>query len=109
MEGVPPPGVEPPRARGGRDPAAAADEEEEEEERGRRRRGRGGGAGAPPPGVSVDLRDPDVVVFAEVLAVPTDAEGGRFARRLALGVVAKSSGVFEVRKGKTAPRSLKRA
>jgi hypothetical protein len=56
----------------------------------------------------VDLRDPDVVVFAEVLAVPTDAEGGRFARRLALGVVAKSSGVFEVRKGKTAPRSLKR-
>ena len=96
----------------GGDAAAAAADEEEEEGGGAGDGGGGGGgggAGAPPPGVSVDLRDPDVVVFAEVLAVPTDAEGGRFARRLALGVVAKSSGVFEVRKGKTAPRSLKRA
>ena len=114
VEGVPPPGGGAPPGRGGEDgtPAAAAAAEEEEEGGGAGDGGGGGGgggAGAPPPGVSVDLRDPDVVVFAEVLAVPTDAEGGRFARRLALGVVAKSSGVFEVRKGKTAPRSLKRA
>ena len=129
VEGVPPPGGGAPPGRGGEDgtPAAAAAAEEEEEGGGAGDGGGGGGGGgaggghageghaggggtgASPPGVSVDLRDPDVVVFAEVLAVPTDAEGGRFARRLALGVVAKSSGVFEVRKGKTAPRSLKRA
>lgn len=71
-------------------------------------------------GLSVDLRDPDVVAFAEVISVPaTDkrgvsgdklgaGKGERFARRLALGLVPKSSNAFERRKKGITPASLKR-
>ena len=69
-------------------------------------------------GVSVDLRDPDVVAFAEVISVlappATDkpdsggaGKGERFARRLALGLVPKSSDAFERRKKGIMPASLK--
>ena len=65
-------------------------------------------------GVSVDLRDPDVVAFAEVISVPATAEPGggagkgeRFTRRLALGLVPKSSNAFERRKKGIMPASLK--
>ena len=69
-------------------------------------------------GVSVDLRDPDVVAFAEVISVlappATDkpdsggaGKGERFARRLALGLVPKSSNAFERRKKGIMPASLK--
>ena len=65
-------------------------------------------------GVSVDLRDPDVVAFAEVISVPATAEPGggagkgeRFTRRLALGLVPKSSDAFERRKKGIMPASLK--
>ena len=58
---------------------------------------------------SVNLKDPDVVVFAEVVSVPEPGGGeGRFAERLALGVVPRRSGVFEVRKKGIVPVSLKR-
>jgi tRNA(Ser,Leu) C12 N-acetylase TAN1 len=57
----------------------------------------------------VNLKDPDVVVFAEVVSVPEPGGGeGRFAERLALGVVPRRSGVFEVRKKGIVPVSLKR-
>ena len=66
-------------------------------------------------GLSVDLRDPDVVAFAEVISVPATAEPGggagkgeRFTRRLALGLVPKSSDAFERRKKGIMPASLKR-
>lgn len=66
-------------------------------------------------GLSVDLRDPDVVAFAEVISVPATATPGggagggeRFARRLALGLVPKSSNAFERRKKGIMPASLKR-
>ena len=68
-------------------------------------------------GVSVDLRDPDVVAFAEVISVLAPAadkpgsggagKGERFARRLALGLVPKSSNAFERRKKGIMPASLK--
>ena len=58
---------------------------------------------------SVHLSDPDVVVFAEVVSVPEPGGGeGRFAERVALGVVPRRSGVFEVRKKGIVPVSLKR-
>ena len=58
---------------------------------------------------SVNLKDPDVVVFAEVVSVPEPGGGeGRFAERLAIGVVPRRSGVFEVRKKGIVPVSLKR-
>ena len=67
-------------------------------------------------GVSVDLRDPDVVAFAEVISVLAPAtdkpdsgagKGERFTRRLALGLVPKSSDAFERRKKGIMPASLK--
>lgn len=68
-------------------------------------------------GVNVDLRDPDVVAFAEVISVLAPAtdkpdsggagKGERFARRLALGLVPKSSNAFERRKKGIMPASLK--
>ena len=68
-------------------------------------------------GVNVDLRDPDVVAFAEVISVLAPAtdkpdsggagKGERFTRRLALGLVPKSSNAFERRKKGIMPASLK--
>ncbi len=67
-------------------------------------------------GVSVDLGDPDVVAFAEVISVLAPAtdkpgsgagKGERFTRRLALGLVPKSSNAFERRKKGITPASLK--
>ena len=63
----------------------------------------------------MDLRDPDVVAFAEVISVPATDEPGsggagkgeRFTRRLALGLVPKSSDAFERRKKGIMPASLK--
>jgi hypothetical protein len=62
---------------------------------------------------TVDLKDPDVVVFAEVISVPmaSESKGGhkeRFTRRLAVGVVPKSTGAFERRKKGIMASSLKK-
>ena len=76
----------------------------------------------------VDLKDPDIVVFVEVISVPAvsfgssaDGESGaegtennninssRFAKRLAVGIVPKSAGIFEVKKKGIAPLALKAA
>ena len=62
---------------------------------------------------SVDLKDPDVVVFAEVISVPmvSESKGGhkeRFTRRLAVGLVPKSTGAFERRKKGIMASSLKK-
>ena len=62
---------------------------------------------------TVDLKDPDVVVFAEVISVPmaSESKGGhkeRFTRRLAVGLVPKSTGAFERRKKGIMASSLKK-
>lgn len=70
-----------------------------------------GGADASSFEIGVDLRDPDVVVFVEVLSVPdaggAGAPSGRFARRLAVGVASKSSGTFAAKKKGIEAASLK--
>ena len=71
--------------------------------------GRADGEGVGP---TVDLKDPDLIVFAEVVSVPaSDSEGrkesgGRFVQRLAVGAVPAAAGVFEVKKSGLAPVAL---
>ena len=57
---------------------------------------------------TVDLRDPDVTFFVEVLSVPAEGADG-FVERLAIGAAAKRDGVFELKRGAIRPVALKRA
>ena len=68
-----------------------------------RPKGKSSGAGA-----TVDLRDPDVTFFVEVLSVPAEGLDG-FVERLAIGAAAKRDGVFELKRGAIRPVALKRA
>ena len=65
------------------------------------------------PKICVDLRDPDVTVFVEVLSVPKETDSGSrsggFTQRLAIGLGAKKYGVFELKRGGIRPTALKRA
>ena len=56
----------------------------------------------------MDLRDPDVTFFVEVLSVPAEGADG-FVERLAIGAAAKRDGVFELKRGAIRPVALKRA
>lgn len=70
-------------------------------------------ATALPGAATVDLRDPDVTFFAEVLSVAAGGadgpEAGGFVERLAIGAAAKRDGVFELKRGAIRPVALKRA
>ena len=63
--------------------------------------------------MKVDLKNPDFVVFVEVLSVPNESSGGSrsggFTKRLAIGVATKQSKVFEYRRGGIHAVALKRA
>jgi hypothetical protein len=69
----------------------------------------GGGGAEASTSFRVNLKDPDLVVFVEVLSVPAPTGGGRFSQRLTIGVLPKSAGVFEVKKKGIAPLALKAA
>jgi hypothetical protein len=90
--------------------AAAALEAFARESRDRARDGKNDAPEIPKP--AVDLRDPDVTFFVEVLSVPAEsADGsrtGEFAERLAIGAAARRDGVFERRRGGIRPVALKR-